>query len=406
MTVAQGINKITVYKSQSGLGVPANGSGGQILRRRTSEARRNRATYVNDEIVQHQQSTGVNLGSSTTEWNYDGLLSSGTFSALFQALLRKDFTATSAVTGLSITIAGSGPYTLTDGGADFLAAGLKIGDVVRITAGTYSNPVNRDNNLLITGLTATVITCITLNGTALIAEGPIASSTVTVIGKKTMAPLTGHTDTLFTIEEWYEDLGRSELFPDMRMGETDINLPATGNAGVRINGMGLGVRTLSNAQVLTTPNPATETGVLTAVRGLLVHGGTALGTVTGLSMKISPNLLAEGPIVGSNYPPDMSRGRVEVTGQFTALFDSATLGQLYDAETLTSLIGVFSEDTTNTSNFVSFSIGALKLTNDQPDDGEKAIVRTYPFTAQLNTAGGPALANDKTIITIQDSQAA
>jgi hypothetical protein len=62
-------------------------------------------------------------------------------------------------------------------------------------------------------------------------------------------------------------------------------------------------------------------------------------------------------------------------------------------------------DTTNASDFVAFSMSAVKLTGDAPDDGEKAIIRTYPFTAQINAAGGAALANDQTIITVQDSLA-
>jgi hypothetical protein len=404
MPVAQGINKITAYKAQVALGTPAIGAGGQILRRRTSVAKTARASYTNDEIVQHQQSTGVNLGTASSDWQFDGLLSPGTYSALFAGLMRKVFTATAALTGLSITIAGSGPYTLTHAGNN-LTAGIKIGDVVRITAGTYANGVNRDNNLVVTALTATVLTCITLNGTLLIPEGPIATSTITVVGKKCIVPLTGHTDTLFTVEEWYADLAKSELFPDMRIGQADIGLPASGNATIKLASMGLGVRTNGNAQALTTPAAATTSPVLTAVRGILMVNGAKNQVVTGVTITIKTALTAQGPIVGSNFSPDMSRGRIEVTGQFTALFDSTTLVALFDAETLTSLVSVMAADTTNNADFMSFSMSAIKLTDASPDDGEKAVIRTYPFTAQLNAAGGAALANDQTIITIQDSLA-
>lgn len=406
MTVAQGINKITVYKAQSGLGVPATGAGGQILRRKTSVAKTSRASYVNDEIVQHQQSTGVNLGTASSDWQFDGLLSPGTYSGLLAGLMRKIFTATAAISGLSLTIAGAGPYTITRSAGDFLTGGLKIGDVIRITAGTFVNAVNRDNNFVVTGLTATVATVITLNGTTLIAEGPIATSTITVVGKKAIVPLTGHTDTLFTVEEWYADLAKSELFPDIRVGQADIGLPASGNATIKLASQGLGVRTAGAAQVLTTPTAATTSPVLTAVRGVLMVNGVKNQVVTGVTLSIKTALTPQGPIVGSNYSPDMSRGRIEVTGQFTALFDSTTLVSLFDAETLTSMVAVMASDTTNAADFVSFSMSAIKLTDASPDDGEKAIIRTYPFTAQLNAAGGAALANDQTILSIQDSLAA
>lgn len=405
MTVAQGINKITVYKAQVALGTPAIGSGGQILRRKTSVAKTARATYTNDEIVQHQQSTGVNLGTASSDWQFDGLLSPGTYSGLLAGLMRKVFTATTALTTLSLTIAGAGPYTITRATGDYLASGLKIGDVIRITAGTYANPVNRDNNFVITALTATVATVITLNGTALVPEGPVATSTITVVGKKSIVPLTGHTDTLFTIEEWYADLAKSELFPDIRIGQADIGLPASGNATIKLASQGLGVRTNGVAQALTTPTAATTSPVLTAVRGILLVNGSKNQVVTGITITVKTALTAEGPIVGSNFSPDMSRGRIEVTGQFTALFDSTTLRDLFDAETLTSMVAVMAADTTNNADFMAFNMSAIKLTDAAPDDGEKAIIRTYPFTAQLNAAGGAALANDQTILSIQDSLA-
>jgi hypothetical protein len=47
----------------------------------------------------------------------------------------------------------------------------------------------------------------------------------------------------------------------------------------------------------------------------------------------------------------------------------------------------------------------ITLDGDGKDDGDKAIVRTYPFTARINMAGGIALANDQTIISVQDSLA-
>ena len=406
MTVAQGINKITAYQAQTALGVPAIGAGGQILRRKTSVADISRATYVNDEIVQHQQSTGVNLGTAASSWNFDGLLSPGTYSKLMQGLLRKIFTATTPVTA-AITLAGTaGAWTLTDAANTFLTAGIKIGDIVRITAGSFVNPVNLNNNVLVTNVTQTVITGATLNNSVLIAEGPIAASTITVIGKKCIVPQTGHTDTLFTVEEWYKDLNQSEVFPDIRVGQCDIGMPATGNATIKLVSMGLGVRTGNVTQQMTAPAAATTFPVLTSVRGLLRVNNAPSLVVTGVTLAIKTPLTQEGPVVGSNYAPDMARGRIEVSGSFTSLFDGITLRALFDAETITSLICVMAADTTNGADFVGITLSSIKLTSAAVDDGEKAILRTYAFTASMNVNGGATVANDITIISVQDSQAA
>lgn len=495
MAIAQGINKKVSFKAQTALGTPATGTGGQELRRVTSVSNQARATYVNNEIVGHQQSTGVNLGTASTTNALDGLLSPGTYSKLMEALLRKVFVATTPIAA-SVTIAGTSPnYTVTDAANSFLVAGVKIGDVIRLT-GAGLNTANVNNNLLLTGVTATVLTGVLVSlpangGTAMVAEGPIATSTVTVVGKKSHPPLTGHTDTLFTFEEWYSDLGLSETYPDTRIGQCDVGLPASGNATVKFANQGLGVRTLGstqslttvaiadiaggftcaaatlyvgklvtisgtlggtgsitgyaspttykisatngsttftltttadvaivttigtptgltytvNQQVLTNPTAATTAPVLTAVRGVLVVNGAQTTNVTGITLTINPTLTAMGPIVGSNFAPDMSRGKIMVTGSFTALFDSNTLVNLYNAETKVGLTAVMAADTTKNSDFMAFTMSAIKLTGDAPNDGELGIVRTYPFTAELNALGGAALANDQTVISVQDSLA-
>jgi len=404
MAVAQGINKITVYKKQTGLGSSASGSGGQIVRRTSSVFQAPVDTYESNEIVSHQQSTGVGIGVVKPAGKIDGLLSPGTYATLLASLLRKDMTATAAMTGLGITVATSGSnYTLTRGTGSFLTDGLKIGDVVRLTAGTYTAGT-KDKNLLVLALTATVATVKVVNGSALTAEGPIASSTLTVVGKKSIVPLTGHTNDYYTFEEWYADLSRSETYADQQIGQAALNLPATGNATISLDSMGR-TRTLGSSQVLTSPSAETSTDILTAVNGVVLVNGAAVANVTGAQITINGNVAHSDAVVGSNVVDDIQRGRIAVSGSFTAKFDAVTLQTIYENRATTSLLLVVTEDATANSDFVVINLPMIKLTGDTPDDGEKAVIRTYPFTAQINGDGGAALATDKTIISIQDSAA-
>ena len=89
-----------------------------------------------------------------------------------------------------------------------------------------------------------------------------------------------------------------------------------------------------------------------------------------------------------------------------AQFTSTALQTLYDGETPVSAVIVLAADTTKDSEFMTISMGRIKLTGDTPDDGEVAVSRTYPFTAELNSAGGAALEWDETIVSIQDSELA
>lgn len=403
MVVAQGIVKTLAYKAQSALGTPASGGSGSLLRRVTSNFTFETDTFENNEIVSHQQSTGITYGGKKVNGTINGLLSAGTYKDLFANLLRGNFAATSAITGLTLSIAGSGPYTITRSAGDFLTGGIKIGDVVRITAGTYTGTA-RDINLLCTNVTATVLTVIVLNGSALTTQSSVASSTVTVVGKKSLPPTSSHTNVYLGFEEYYSDLTRSEMFNDCKVARAEIGLPSSGNATVNFGVVGLN-RVQSGSQVLTSPTAESTSTVLTAVNGLLVVNGSAVTSITGATLTIDGGVTHGDMVVGSNVSPDLDRGRIKVSGQFTALFDSNTISALYQAETPTSLVLVMTDDETADADFVTFSMSRIKLTGDAPDDGEKQIIRTFPFTAEINGAGGASLANGQTIITVQDSLA-
>lgn len=407
MTIAKEIHKVLAVWKQTGLGVPRSGAGAQALRRETSSGKLAIAGFENNEITQHQQSTGKTHGGRSATFAINGVLSGNTYSTLLASLLRGTFTATAAVTAASITVSVpvAGTYALTDAGNTFLTKGLKIGDVIRITAGTYANAVNRDNNLLITALTETVITGITLNGSVMIAEGPIASSTITVMGKKMVAPATSQTNDYWTVEEYQSDIAKSELFTDVVFGTCDIAMPANGNTTVAFTAVARN-RTSSGAQVLTTPTAETVTSVVQGVKGAVIMNGTQVAYVTGATLKIDDGVQRMGDVLGSNITPDVSRGILKVTGQVTAFYEDAIMSGYFDASTPISIVIVAAVDDTNASEFITFSMSNVVLDGDDKDNGAAGVIRTYPFTASYNGAGGAALANSATILTIQDSLAA
>lgn len=421
MANEQGLLKQTIFAKQtSGLGVPA-ATGGKIKRRTSAVFSKMVDTYESNEIVSHQQSTGANAGIVKTSGKLDGLISPSTFSEQFASLLRKDNAATtpgSAIATLTVTSSGTvNDWTLTRGAGDFLADGIKVGDVIRLTAATINvlnggTTTGAAKNILVLSITATVIIARALNGTALFAQA-ITNCTVTVMGKKTWTPISGHTNDYWTVEEWYSGISRSEVFRDCKIAKADVTVPATGNATVSFDVPGLG-RTEGASQYMTSPTVETSTAVLTAVNGVIcIFGGAADNTVqpipvTGIQFSIDGHIQPGEAEVGTNQIGDHIRGEISVSGQFTAKFSSTNMQQLFTGQTLSTIIVVLTDGAADAANFVSFVIPQVKLFGDTPDDGEaKEIVRTYPFTAQIPSAlvGGPALAHNQTIISIQDSQA-
>jgi tail tube protein len=401
--IATGIEKQLRYKVESSWGVAPGATGAQLLRRTSSTPDLKKQTFESTELARHKQRVDFRHGPKSVEGTINGELSPGTYEDFLAAAVRRAFTAVTALTTLSLTIAGAGPtYTITRATGDWLAGGIKFGQVGRITAGSV-NAANLNKNLLILSLTATVLTVMPLNGEALVAEGPIASCTWTPTGKVSYIPSTGHIDQSFAFEEYHADLGKSELFLGCKINQVDIAMPPTGMATIALQLLGKDM-TPANVEYFTTPAAELTTGILAGANGLLVAQGGAVAHVTGLNFSGKGNMSAE-PTVGSNVYPDIAEGRVLVDGQLTALFESVAMRDYFLNETEVSLIVALSASAAAAADFMSFTFPRVKFGGAAKDDGDKSIVRTLPFTSLYYAAGGAALAQEQTSLYVQDSQA-
>lgn len=403
MTVAQGITRSWAYKVQSALGTAASGSGGQLLRRTGIDLSDAKETYSSNEIASHQQSTGATHGIGSSSGTISGEMSCTTYGDFQQWLLRKDWAATSAISSLSLTIAASSPnYTITRGSGDFLTGGIKVGDVIRLTGGSL-NANNVGKNLVVTNVTATVLTVNVLNGETLTAEGPIASCTVTVTGKKTWTPTSGHTNKYITFEDWSSDVSRSQLYSDVQVAAMNISAPTTGIITVQYPLVGLRPAVRSGSRVLTSPTAETTTAVHSSAKFAVFINGVRQSAVSTFTLNVNGNVgLGEG-VLGSNSRPDTQRGRIAVDGSFTALFEDDTLAGFFDDEAAREVVIVMAEDLTDDADCISISLPAVKFMSANTDDGEKQLVRTYAFTAQRPASAGSGTEHNDAIIQLQDT---
>lgn len=403
MTNASGVAKQVRYKAEATFGTAPGASGAQLLRRVSSSLDLKKDTYQSAEIRSDYQIADFRHGVRRVGGAINGELSPGTYKDFIAAALRKAFAAVSAISSLSITVSGSGPtYTAARGAGSWLTDGIKIGMVGRFTAGSL-NAANLNKNLLVTGVTASNLTVMPLNGVALVAEGPIASCTFTPTGKQSYTPTTGHTDDSFAIEHWYSDISQSELFTGCKVNSIDIGLPPTGMATIGMDFLGKDI-TAGASQYYTSPTAATSTGIVAAVNGILLVGGVPVAICTGVSLKIDGGYSAD-PVVGANTVPAVVPGRVNVTGQFTAYFADGTLRDNFINEDEISLIAVLTTSNAANADFIGFTIPRLKVGGASKSDGEKSIVATFPFQALFNSAGGAGIATEQTTLVVQDSQA-
>ena len=403
MAIASGVGKQVIYKVQTALGTKASTGSAQILRRVTSNLELRKNTFQSNEIRTDYQISDFRHGTKYIEGNISGEISPGTYKDFFAAALRRDFATVSAIASLSITITGtSAPYTVARGSGSWLTDGIKVGDVVKFTAGTF-NVANTGKNLLVASVSASNITVYPLNSSSMVAEGPIASSTLTIVGKKTYVPTTSHTNKYFTVEHWFSDISESESFVDCKVNTVAVAITPTGMATVDFGFLGRS-QDLAASQHFSSPTAATTTGVTAGANGLLMVSGATVGNVTGISFDINGNMTRED-VIGSTSSPDIFAGSVLVSGQLTILFEDDTYSQMFEDETEASIAVALTTSNDAAADFVSFVMPRIKVGGNSKDDGQKGIVQTLPFTALFDGTGGAGTDSEQSTIVIQDSQA-
>lgn len=402
MGSASGVYKQVAYKKETTFGVIAGPAGAQAMRRTSVDIGLKKDTYGSAEIRSDLQKADFRHGVRRVAGKISCDLSPKTTADFLGSFCKRLFTAGPSVAGASITIAGSNPYTLTRAAGSWLTDSIKVGHVGRLTAGSF-NVANSNKNLFVTGVTALVLTVTVLNGSALVAEGPIASATFAVTGKQTFIPTSGHLEESYTFEQWFPETPSSEAFTGCKINGFTANLPPTGVATIDFDVMGKDIATQAS-QYFTGATPATTTGSLAAVNGIIRAAGSVVGIITGMTIQGNANYTGD-PVVGSNTIPQLFAGMVEISGQLTGYFDSVALRDAFLNETEIDVAGVFTSDNSAAADFLSFVMPRIKLGDHAKSDGQGAVVATMPYTALLNTAGGAGTATEKTTLLIQDSAA-
>jgi hypothetical protein len=407
MTIATGIAKQVAYKVEPSFGVAPSAGSAQLLRRVMCDLDQTKATYKSAEITPTYQITDFRHGVKKAAGSIKGELSPGGYSTFMGDAVRRAFTTLTATSGASITIAGTGPYTVTRAAGSWLTDGIKVGHVVRLSVGVF-NAANINRNLFVISMTATVLTVMPLNGiatTPMVAEGPIATSTVTMVGKQTFAPTTGQTDNSYSIEQRYVDASLYERFVGCKVDKFGIAMPASGIVTCDVGMMGQYRDLTAGTAYFTSPTAVTTFGVLASAVGVLYVGSTAIATITGFNLNISGGYTMPAGVVGSNIVPAIFPGRIDVSGDFSAYFDTGTYRDAFDNETPLALSVVLATGTGASADFIGITLPNIKLSGAQKDDGEIGLSQKLPFQAIYNSAGGAGMSTEQTTVMFQDSQA-
>jgi len=403
MPIAKGISKQVAIKKESTYGTLAGATGGRLLRRVTSSFNLTKDAYQSDEIRTDYQMSDFRHGVRSADGSVSGELSPGSYSDLFAAALAKAFVAPGAGTGVGTAAAFTATSTvLTRPSGSWITDGFKIGDVIRITAGTGAVAGDLNKNLLITAVAALTMTFVVLNGSGFTTTSVTAAGVIGVFGKKTFVPQTGHTSDSFTVEEFYSDIAQSEVYTGCKVNTVGISIPSTGMSTVDFSFMGKDLNTTGTTQYFTTPTALGSSGVFAGVNGVVIFNGTQVAVVTDASVNINRNI-SNATVLGSNSISESFDGRAIVDGSLSLYFTDAVAREAFKNETEVSVIFTLTTNNTANADFMSITLPRIKINSFTKDDGEQGITASCDFQALLNPTTGSA---DVTTIVIQDSLAA
>ncbi|NGP18921.1 phage tail tube protein [Devosia aurantiaca] len=334
-------------------------------------------------------------GSRSVSGQYVGDLSLGTFDELIEAAFRGTFAPTLSITeataGLtSITTTTS---TIVASAGSWIAAGLRVGDVIRLTG--HSAAENNDRNLRVTGLTASTITV----AETLTAVGAADTAFGISRPKKLLQGLVARS---FTFEEHEADIDGSEVFTGVRVGGMQLQMQPNGMCVVTFDLVGRDMQVMTGAQSPYYAAPAEFTSIaMTAVEAKIRVGSGDVLDITSLDLNL--NLNASGvPVVGSVVTPEVFTNTGTVEGSITALKQDVSRSQQYLNETELSLHLLFEEQETGAADFCSFYLGNLTLGSATKGEigTDNGRTQTFSLLTGADQRGG---AFDRTTLKFQTS---
>ena len=351
--------KVEVTEGTAAAGGAATGERLRVLASPGLKA--TRGTIQSAEIRDDANAGALRLGSQMAEGSYAMELSQGSFDTVLEAVMRSTWVAPVTVTfnnGAALTsIQVTSTSQLTFAGTTVPTAfGLRVGDVFRLT--NMSTAANNNINLRVASISGSVVN---VHGTPLTIQA--ADTACELVIAKKLSQATTPTRRTFTFEQYYEDIDQSEQFTGCRFTSLQLSLTPNGMVTMTAGVMGLGRTTLASGASPYFTSPTTYSSIaLVATDASLVYNGTAIATITGMTLDLA--IATQGAeVVGSVVMPGTFDNRMTATGSISMLLDDLTNNTLFDAETEFQIHLTLVEPESEPKSHVSFYLPAVKITD-------------------------------------------
>lgn len=407
--MAQTGKNITVaYKVEATLNTAPGASSAEVLRIAPGPGLGLRKEGIRSNEVRKDGLTSIaRHGSRFVDGSYPIEMSVGSFDTILQALMRataSTLVVTSATASLASITFGTNTVTATNTstGSGFLGAGIRVGDVFRITGTSGGAGANNSVN----GRVGAVAThTITVLGTSIFTATTTADTTFVLTRGKKLANVTGtYTRRSYYVDQYYTDLDLSEVFGGVRWTGLRLRGTPNGMAEGELTAMGMSVTALASGSspYYTSPTEYTSDPLVFADAAIAYNGSDiAVATAFDMEYVIDAQTL---PVVGSSVTPDVFDGAARVRGSITVLRESLANLTGFADETEYQLHIMLREPGAVPRAYISFFVPKLKLMGVEAALGnDGALIETLQFEAGLKAL---ATGYDQTLITICTSNGA
>jgi hypothetical protein len=389
MTIQTQVLTKVIRKKETTYGTLAGATGAREFRKVSDSIVLKKNKIQSAAIQTNAQRPMARHGGRTVDGNIGVELALGLIDLELASIVRRDWTAVTPLTGLTVTASATGPHFVRSTGS-WLTDGLAVGMLVKFTGFTAGAAPNNGKLYTIIALTALNMTV----AETVVAAASTGSIGLTVPGKITYIPETGHTNDSYTIEKFYSAVSESYRFTGQRVASVKLGLNADDKVSADIAYMGQD-RVKDVTQYFTSPAAPGGGDMLVTPSGLAVINGIATKVCTTFSLDINGNA-SVGKVVGSNVTPDVFMDMIDVTGQISVYYENGTMDDYFDQELAISLINRLDD---GIGGAFVMAMPVVKVFGGS-ESGSKEIIRQYDFVAGPNAAGTGA---GKSTILLQDT---
>lgn len=392
-----GKNLIVAYKVEATLNAAPGATSGEQLRLAPSPGLTLRKQSIrSNEIRSDGLTTVPRHGSRDVAGSYAGELSVSSWETILAAVARATITAASTITEAdaslqSITFGTNTVSATTTGAGGFVSAGIRVGDVFRVTgSGGANDSVNAQ-------VMAVATHTVTVHDGAFTADASAATSFSLTIGRKISNGTTPIRRSYY-IDEYNQDIDLSEVFGGCRFTGFEIRGSPNGMAEITVGAMGMSATALAtgtspyySSPTQYTTDPLAFSDAIISVAGSKV----AVATAFSLSCQLTAETL---PVIGSDVTPDVFDNELRVSGSISVLReDLANLTSFADEDEIE--LAVLLQDAGDApKGYMGIFVPKIKFMGlDAPLGSNSALVETIPFEAGFRAS---ATGYDQTLLSI------